>query len=320
MKNFNNANITLFESTIACFKLSVEALFTRKRQDGSVGNLVYVTDKGTAVLNPSIYLVFTYKGDTYENTKTLYTSYPQLFRIREAMEEVKQLVHNKKGFVEVEGVLMVRPENQSPVSVGEIGKSKKSISFMLNTIDSGEEGMPAKIPGVTIQLSDSEFASVLTVEEFLTIYSIVMNLDLTTIQVQLSSLFLQSEGGVAPVYGQPMYQQPYQPQYQPQPAPQQQPYQPRQSYTQPQSAPQQARYGSAPMKQNRTMTGSKPQPAPATQEAPQGQATTRQQTNQGLQPRAQEKNIVNLKSVEETQVSQVSFDDSAAINDIFGEE
>lgn len=315
MKNFNNANITLFESTIACFKLSVETLFTRKRQDGSVGNLVYVTDKGTAVLNPSIYLVFTYKGDTYENTKTLYTSYPQLFRIREAMEQVKQLVHNKKGFVEVESVLMVRPENQSPISVGEIGKSKKSISFMLNTIDSGEEGMPTKIPGVTIQLSDSEFASVLTVEEFLTIYSIVMNLDLTTIQVQLSSLFLQSEGGVAPVYGQPVYQQPvYQPQYQQQPAPAaQQPYQPRQSYTQPASVPQQARYGSAPMKQTRTMTGGKPQsnqqPAPAAQ-----------QPNAGLQPRTQEKQIVNLKNVEETQVSQVNFDDSAAINNIFGEE
>jgi hypothetical protein len=55
MKKFNQAKMVLFDSTIASFKLSVEASFTRSRQDGSVGNLAYVTEKGTANLNPSIY-------------------------------------------------------------------------------------------------------------------------------------------------------------------------------------------------------------------------------------------------------------------------
>jgi hypothetical protein len=313
MKKFNQVKIVLFDSTIASFKLSVEANFTRARQDGSLSNLAYITDKGSANLNPSIYLVFSFKGDTYETSKNLYTSYPQLFRIRAALEKVKNLIIDNSGFMDVENVLTVRPEHKQPIVVADIGKQSKSISFSLVAIDPSQEGMPVKVPGVSILLSDSEYVSVLTAEEFLTIYSIVNDLDLATIQVQLSTLFLMADDS-APIYAapqqqyQPQYQQQYQqqaPNYQPgyqQPAPQQQTYQQRQ--------PQQARYGNSPMKQNQQRTVPVQQSVSAEQPSPAPQSNA-------LPPRKQEKQIVNMKAVEETPVSTISFKDEDAINSIF---
>jgi len=312
MKKFNQVKIVLFDSTIAQFKLSVEAMFTRSRQDGSVSNLAYVTDKGVASLNPSIYLVFSYKGATFEETKNLYTSYPQLFKIRKALDEVRDLLEDNKGFLNVDGVLTVNPTYQDPVVIANIGKQDKWMSISLAAIDSSAEGdVAVKIPGVTLQLSDSEYVSVLTAEEILTIYSIIRDIDLTTVQVQLSSLFLMAEDGIV---AQPIYQQPYQQnQYQPQP---QQPYQQPQYQPQPQQPvrqPQQPRYGAAPIRQAPvTRTAPAPhQPAPTSQ--PQSQPA-------GLPPRKNEKQIVNLKAIEETPVSHVSFDDDKAISDIFNDE
>lgn len=302
MKKFNQARITLFDSTIASFKLAIEANFTRARQDGSIANLAYITDKGTAVLNPSIYLVFSFKGDTYETTKNLYTSYPQLFEVRSVLEQVKDLLVGRKGFVDVEGILTVRPEFQSPIVIDNIGKQNKWMSFTLVAIDSTEQGTAPKVPGVSVQLSDAEYVSVLTAEELLTIYSIVKDIDLTSYLLQLSHMFLEGDepgvqyGAPQPVYQQPVYQQPYQQQ-----APQQQ-YQQRQ--------PQ---YGRAPMQRTQPTTRTAPQPA-QTYSAP---AAPQQATGSGLPPRQENKQIVNMKAVEETPVSTFSLNDEDAINSIF---
>jgi hypothetical protein len=322
MKKFNQAKIVLFDSTIACFKLSVEALFTKKRQDQSLSSLAYITDNGTANLNPNIYLVFAYKGENYETTKTLYTSYPQLYKIRDTLERVKDLVIDRKGFVDVEGVTTVKPDYQDPIIVSEIGKNKKWMSFSLTAIASTENGMPPKIPGVTIQLSDSDFVSVLTVEEFLTVYSIVRDIDLASIQVTLSSLYLHAEEVPAVGYQQPMYQQPMyaQPQYQPQPQYQQQPVQ--------QAA--NPGYNRQPMRQQQQKPQTRVMAAPeqsAVQQAPaapvytpQPQRSAPPQQQGGNLPPRQNKPIVNLNSVEETPVSTISFNDEEAIASIFSDD
>lgn len=306
MKKFSQARITLFDSTIASFKLSVEANFTRSRQDGSVANLAYITDKGTAILNPSIYLVFSFKGDTYETTKNLYTSFPQLFEVRDKLSQVKELLIGNKGFVEVEGVLTVKPEYQQPLVIDNIGKQNKWISFSLVAIESGEEGMPAKVPGVSIQLSESEFVSVLMKDEMLTIYSIINDLDLTSYLIQLSHMFLEGE---EPAYGyapapQPVYQQP---------APQYNNYQQRPA--QQQYQPRQPQYGRAPLQQRTA-----PAPAAPRQQQPVQQQPVAPQPQAGgaaLPPRRENKQIVNMKAVEETPVSTFSLNDEDAINNIF---
>jgi hypothetical protein len=307
MKKFNQARITLFDSTIASFKLSIEANFTRARQDGSVANLAYITDKGTAVLNPSIYLVFSFKGDTYETTKNLYTSYPQLFEVRSALSQVKDLLVGKKGFVNIENILTVRPEFQSPVVIENIGKQNKWMSFTLVAIDSTEQGLAPKIPGVSVQLSDSEYVSVLTAEELLTIYSIVMNVDLTTYMLQLTHMFLEGDDQAAGQYAAP------QPVYQQQPA-YQQPYQqaPQQQYQQRQ--PQQ-QYGRAPLQRTQPATAPRQTQQTYNNTAPVQPAAT----GSGLPPRQENKQIVNMKAVEETPVSSFSLDDEDAINSIFND-
>jgi hypothetical protein len=305
MKKFNQVKINLFDSTIASFKLSIEANFTRNRQDGSVANLAYITERGNAILNPSIYLVFSFKGDTYETTKNLYTSFPQLYTIRHTLGKVKDLISDNKGFVEVEGVLSVRPEHKQPLIIEKIGKQSKWISFTLVTIDSTEEGTAPKIPGVSIQISDSEYVSVLTGDELLTIYSIVNDLDLATYLIQLSHMFLESEespsAGYAPQSG---YQQPA-PSYQQ--APQQRSqggYQ-----QQPRQQAQAPRYGQGPIQRTQPSA-----PARQMQPAPQAEQPA---SGGNLPPRRQEKQIVNMKSVEETPVSTFSLDDEDAINSIF---
>jgi hypothetical protein len=324
MKSFTSLKMAMFDSTIACFKLGVEGLFTRKRPDNSLSSLVYISDRGAATLDPNVYLVFTYKGDSYETTKNLYTSFPQLFYIRQATEKIKDYLMDNKGFAEIEGVLTVRPDFQEPVVVSEIGKSKKWISFSLTTINSSEEGTGPKIPGVIIQLSDSEYASVLTSEEFLTVYSIIKDIDLTGIQVQFSMLYLMGESGGQPYaqqgYQQPQYQQqgyqqPYQPQYQ------QQGYQ--QPYQQQQQGYQQPRQqGGQSTPRYNQKSYQKPQPETRVREAEipqQFQEEPSRETGSSLPPR-KEKSIVNLKSVEDVPVSSISFDDQSAIDDIFNDD
>jgi hypothetical protein len=324
MKKFSQAKIVLFDSTIACFKLSVEALFTKRRQDNTYASLAYITDQGTANLNPNIYLVFAYKGETYEATKTLYTSYPQLFKIRQAMEKMKDLVVDNKGFMDVEGVTTVRPDNQEPIVVTEIGKNKKWMSFALTAIATTEQGLPPKVPGVTIQLSDSEYVSVLTAEEFLTVYSIVKDVDLSGIQATLSTMYLQADDAAQP-YGYPQQQQPmYQ---QPQYAPQQQQYQqPQQQFQQQPSAG----YNRQPMRQQqkpqtRVMQAPVPDVSQSTAQMPtytpktQRAESAPQQSSPNLPPR-QQKNIVNIDSVQETPVSTINFNDEDAIASIFSDD
>lgn len=314
MKKFNQVKTVLFDSTIASFKVSVEANFNRNRPDGSSANLAYISDKGTANMNPSIYLVFAYKGENYESSKTLYTSYPQLFKIRRVFEQIKDLIIDGKGFVDVQGVLTVHPDHQKPLTISDIGKNKKAISFVLAAVEMNADGIQNKVPGVAIQISDSEFSSVLTAEEFLTVYTIVKDIDLSSIQTTLSAMFLLGEE-----QGQPMYQQ--QPQYQPQyqPAPQPQYQQPAPQY---QQQPRQAanpRYGNNPMQRPQPQVRTMPaQPQASQQPAPQTASVQSQPT--GLPPRKEEKTIVNMKTVAETPVSPVSFDDEKAIEEIFNDE
>ena len=242
--NFNQVEMVLFDSTIAQFKLSVKGTFTRERNDGSTANLVYKstytnnrTNKPVTTLNinPNIYLVFGYRGETYETNETLYTSFPQLFAIREQMEIVKDLLLDPNTFEEIEGVLEVKSQFQEPFVIDGIGRDNNWISFGVATVENidPESNIRNKVPGATIQISSSNFASPMTAEEFLTVYTIVKDIDLSGIQVQLTMLAMLNDNDGSPTYNAPSYQAPQQG-YQ-QPAPRQSQYQ--------QPAPQQPAYG-----------------------------------------------------------------------------
>lgn len=310
MKNFDNIKEVLFDSTGASFKLAIESNFTRKRDDGTYRDLVYVASY-TANLNPNIYLTFSYKSAEPQNQpRAVYMSYPQLYRLREAMEKIKTLVVDGSGFVEVDGKLTVKPGCDEPVNVTNIGKGNNWISFKLNVFEENENGVSKLNPSVVIGLSTSHpEVSILSLDEFLTVYSIVHDLDLATYQALFSLAFLDTSHGTQQMttgYSQPAgqyqqsaqmpyqtYQQPAQVYYNPQP---QQAYQGRQSYG----------------NRNRQQYQQQVPPVPGTQE-PAKQAVKPQQSN--LPPRSAGNNL--KAAIADTPVLDVDYDDLSSIDDIF---
>lgn len=328
MKKFENLKMVLFDSTKASFKLTVEAQFTRGNKEQGYRDLVYVTDRYTGMLNPNIYLTLAYKD---ENVNPVYTSYPQLFRLREAFEKVKNLVADESGFINLDGQVTVRPDCAEPVVLANIGKNNNWISLKLSVIQTEENGIITSVPGVTIELSTANrFVSALSVDEFLTVYTIINDLDLASIQCQMSLAFLDTERGYAQ---QNQYQQPqqYQPQYM---APQQQYYQPQ--YQQPQyqqSAPRpqgqgysQPRYNNqgynrqqqAPRQvQTQQPVQTYEQQSETPYMKPQAPVAPRPQNNQGLPARDANKPVMSLNAVEATPISEITYDDVSNLDDIF---
>jgi len=120
-------------------------------------------------------------------------SYPQLFALRAAFEDIKNLVANKSGFIEADNTISVKQEYAQPIVLDNIGKGNKWLALKLEAFnDTDEQGITHAVPGVSIQISSANFKSVLSVEEFLTVYTIIKDLDLTSLQCQLSIAFLQA--------------------------------------------------------------------------------------------------------------------------------
>lgn len=313
MRNFNYITTTLFDSSLARFKLSVECRLTRLRStDQTLEKLCYVDAKGNATLKPNIYLVFTYKGDNFEDNKALYTSYPQLFRIREAFEVMKDNLLSNSAYDDSTGILEILPEYKQPIVLSEIGKDKKWISFELTTITANEE-LGERTKGVKIEISgQSREVSVLTVEEFLNIYTIVKDIDLTSLQVQFATLFLLSDDSQQVNYG---YSAPQAPQYR----------QNNNYYQQPQQQQYQQPYGSqqpqAPTSYNRAPQAPRYNNQPRAPQAPRVQGYSAPQAPKAapsnLPPRQTSAPIVNLQAVEETPVDTTNWDDDASIESIF---
>lgn len=203
MKKFENTKIVLFDSTNASFRLAVETQFTRGNPQQGYRDLVYVTSHGSGILNPNIYLTLTYKTRENEDVKPVYTSYPQLFRLREALEKMKDIVADKKCFLtDASNNITVKTEYSEPIIVANIGKGNNWISLKPCVSQSGENGVVTCLPGVSIELSTSNgLVSALSIDEFLTVYTIIKDLNLSTIQCCESLAFLAADRGVSPDTG-----------------------------------------------------------------------------------------------------------------------
>lgn len=339
MKRFENVKMVLFDSTNAYFKLAVEAQFTRKNPDGSYRDLVYTTDRGTSILNPNIYLTLSYKDD---NLNAVYTSYPQLYLLRNALETVKnKLLDPAAFFVDPnDNSLSVKQTYEDAVIIDNIGKSNNWISMKLCAIRTGENGVFTYSKGVILELSTSNgWKSQLSQEEFLTVYTIIKDLNLSTIQCMLSLGFLNGDARQVNNYnGGYQQQQPggYYGQTTPGYPPQNQGYmqQPQQNFRQ--SPPMNGNWaGQQQVDQSQYMRprfNSQPRTpsyrTPAAQSAPaaQQQIGDFQPTHYvdnsnttALPARNAEKPVMNMKAIEETPVSSYDVDDAAAIASIFND-
>lgn len=336
MKRFENVKMVLFDSTNAYFKLAVEAQFTRKNPDNSYRDLVYTTDRGTSILNPNIYLTLSYKDD---NMNAVYTSYPQLYLIRNALEKIKSMILDPNAYIldPNDNSLSVKQTYCDAVVIDNIGKSNNWIAMKLCVIKTGENGVYNYTKGVTLELSTSNgYASQLSEEEFLTVYTIIKDLNLSNLQCMMSLAFLNCDarpmnmGG----YGNGGYVgQPYYGNTTPGYAPQNQG-----GYQQPPmngnwAAPQQAQ----PTTYMKPRYNSQPRTPSYRTQAPQGQApyannsqapvapvvvneenvTAPHATNNNLPPRSANKPVMNMQAVAETPVSSYDVNDAAAIAAIF---
>jgi hypothetical protein len=315
MKPVNYIKSTLFNSTLAHFQVSVECRIMRRRQtDGSLESLCYIDNKGNAVLNPNIYLVFGYKGDTREEDKMLYMSYPQLFKMRQTLENVKDLLLSDSTFTDETGVLEVRPNENNIYVISDIGKEKKWISFSPAVVTE-DETVGSRQRGVTIQISgQNNLVSLLSQDEFLTIYTIVKDLNLAELQ-SIYSIFALNANDQQQGYNQGYQFQPQQNFYQQNP-----------QYTQQVQGNYQNNY-----QQNRAPYGQQQRPATprygGQQQAPQSSApkVARQTTSEApvvlqQQPAHQQPrntNIINMQAVEEAPVTNINWDDDDSIDEIF---
>jgi hypothetical protein len=129
-------------------------------------------------------------------TKSVYMSYPQLFKLRKLFRSVKDLVEDNSGFVFAnDGMVSVKQGCEEPFIFENIGKGNNWIALRLVATQIGEN-IVQTVPGVSIELSTGNgYQSVLTVDEFLTIYTIIEDLDLTTIQCMTSLAFLDTPSG-----------------------------------------------------------------------------------------------------------------------------
>jgi hypothetical protein len=249
-------------------------------------------------------------------------------------QETRLVVADNSGFAEIDGVRTVKPGYDEPVIVSNIGKGNNWISLKLVVIKSGENGVVNYTPGVSIELSTSNgYASVLTAEEFLTVYTIINDLNLMNLQCMLSLGFLdvpvQQQAGNAGYYQpqQPVYQQPqpmYQPQYNQQP--QQPVYQQRQQYSRPKynndagyRAPQGGYRNVVQPQRQMTYEEQAAENAKNWISPNPDMSPVQQKVNNSLPPR-ESKPILTKDAIAETPISQYDYDDSSALDAIFDEE
>ena len=254
-------------------------------------------------------------------------SYPQLFNLRKILTEVKDLVLGD-GFIQSNEGVIVNPNYSDPIVFDGIGKGNKWMAFKLVSIEDTEEGIKKIVPAVSIELSDSNgAASVLTINEILTIYTIVNDLDLMNFQTQMSIAFLMGQdsqiGTSMPTQiPQPAPYQSYQPYQQPQQ------FQPQQNFggnnygngggynygrQNQQTQPYQGGYRAVP-KTSRIPTNSGATPVYNT---PVSSQATAAPTQSAPQTRT-ESSILNLKNVEAApQTDFIYGDDEEAIDAIF---
>jgi hypothetical protein len=191
--------MTLFDSLSAEFKLSIETSFSRKTDDGGVRNLVYITDAtstsagGYGVMNPSIFLVFAHKGEKPTDDKKIYTSYPHLYRIRNILKTLCDWMASPDAYVETDMGLAVHPNFAQPMSIANIGRGSKWISFSLSVIETGTDTVVTRHPGIKIEVSEAAGQySILTEDELYTLYGIISTLDLANIAVSMSLAYLDA--------------------------------------------------------------------------------------------------------------------------------
>lgn len=174
----NSLNLNLFTSTSAKFKLGITVMFVKKNPTtGKEWDAVKVSQSGYATADPSLFLTFSYSTGIFgDKDVTVYTSYPHLLRIRTIFEDMKNAIMNNVAFISDRG-LTVNDQYAEPRTIANIGGESKFISFRFiadGLVDNNNNCLPA----VELIVSNAPQACILTIDEFLTLYTILKDISL----------------------------------------------------------------------------------------------------------------------------------------------
>lgn len=182
----NSLQLNLFESTNANFRLSVNGMFSKKNPTTNADfPLIRVSQNGNATCAPNVFLVFTYMTDSFETSKSVYTSNPHMSRIRTAMSFIYNALSDKDAFINNNGVLIVNDKYREPQIIANIGKKNAWISLRI-TADSLLDPNNNQMPAVELALSESQTSCILTLDEFYTLYEIIEHISLPEMALVMS--------------------------------------------------------------------------------------------------------------------------------------
>jgi len=292
-----NSKLILFESSGANFRLSIDTMYEKVKQDGTTQNTIYINkEKETGTFRPSCFLVFTYLTDDFNTTKGIYTTVPHIYRIRQAFEVMHQMLADENSMINVEGVVTVAPNYAEPIVIDNLNlKNNDWISLTLSTYK--DENSLATYRGVALQHSKSNgYSSMLTEDEFNTIYDLIMHLDYVSIENQATIIELLSRVGVKSASTG----------YTPAPAAPRAAA-PRTAYSAP-AAPR-----TAPAYQATT-------PRPATPAAPRANTYVAPQPTNSLPPRPASAPKITMDAVKDIDVEDIDLDDTSMVDNIFNEQ
>ena len=227
----NSLQLTLFESTNAKFRLSINGMFSKKNtQTNTDYPLIRVSQSGNATCAPNVFLVFTYMTDSFETTKSVYTSNPHMVKIRRALGYLLDAVENGSAFIEQNGQLFVDNKYAEPQVIANIGRKNSYVAFRL-TADALLDPNGHYLPSLEITLSEAPATCVLTLDEFYAIYEIINQTSLPQMALTMSAIELGTLNTPAPQQRGQNYQAQPRQQYT------QRTFQPAQQYYNNQAAP-----------------------------------------------------------------------------------
>lgn len=300
-----NSKLVLFESNAANFRLTIDTMYDKLKQDGTTQSTVYINQqKESGTFRPNCFLVFTYLTDDFNTTKGIYTTVPHMPRIRSAFATMGEWLHNPNTFIEINGSTAVDPAYAEPIVVDNL--SLKNGDWLSLTLTSyNDPNSLAQNFGVAIQHSKSNgYSSLLSATEFDAINDLIQHLDFVSLENQAVIIELLSR-----VTGS-------------------KPQAVTNTYSASSAAPNYSRQQVTPARQTVTPKPVTPTyqktTAPAADNVPASTRNIRAQnaaSKQTLTPRpatsAPKINMDNLKDIE---VDDIDISDPSAIDDIFSEE
>ena len=197
--------LTIMDNSTANFRLTFTCLFERTINDKTINAVWHNTNqdqdgnsKDAYSFKPSCFLNFTFVSpEDYSQTKTLPTALPHIYKIRRAFQAMYDITMDPNALIEDNGNLLVNQAVNTNVVIDGINLAKGDwISLDYTVLKNDYTGQLE--PGVILTTSrNNGYGSTLSLDEFYTLYDVIMHLDYVTLQHQAINIYFAEKGKAA---------------------------------------------------------------------------------------------------------------------------